>query len=103
MTKKNEKEWIKDKDRCWICKRTKKEVIDNSNPDGELFKIDGSKEDLINSAFVDYDIAGLYCKIPICKICYHFISMIALEIDDNDLRDEIVDDTINKIVKKLES
>lgn len=97
-----ESEWINDKDRCWICRRTRKEVIDNSFPDGELFNIDGSKEDLINSAFVDTDIACLCYKFPICKICNHFISMIASDLDNQeDKKDEIADYTIDEISKLL--
>ena len=97
-----ESKWIKDKDRCWICKRTRQEVIDDSFPDGEMFNIEGSKEDLINSAFVDYDIACLCYKFPICKICNHFISMIANELDQQEYnKDEISDYAIDKMIKRL--
>jgi len=85
-------EWIKDKERCWFCKRTKKEVVDDSSPDGELFYLDGTDEQLINSAFIKSDFSPGSTKYPICVVCHHLIAMITLDnVDKQHILDEIGD------------
>lgn len=68
--------WIKDKDRCWICKRTREEVYADSHPHGDLFDGETDKERLAN-IFVKEGVEVVCEKFPICRICYYILDDLA--------------------------
>jgi hypothetical protein len=83
---------IKEKDKCWICHRTKKQVVEDSHPDGELLFLNGTKQDLIDSAFIKNEYNPGSTNYPICVVCHHFIAMISLyACDKQHILDEIGD------------
>lgn len=82
-------EWIKDKDHCWFCKRTKKQVVDDTYPMGDYFDLDGTDEDMVESAFVTggMDI-GCY-KIPVCVVCKLIIEFISGDVAEGVIKEKI--------------
>ena len=84
-----ENKWIEDKERCWICKRTRKEVFQDSHPHGDIFD-DGTGEEITEKdVFVKEGIEVVSDKFPICKICQYIVSDIAESSTEQYLKDRL--------------
>ena len=81
-------EWIKDKDRCWICKRTREEVYADSYPHGDLFDGENDKERLAN-IFVEGGVKILCEKFPICRVCQYILDDLAQSSTEQYFKDRL--------------
>jgi len=74
--------WIKDKEHCWYCKRTRQQVLDDVAPMGDVFDCSSDKT-LLSSAFLENGMdIGCY-KIPICVVCKTIIESLALDVAED--------------------
>jgi len=84
-----ENKWIEDKERCWICKRTRKEVLQDSHPHGDLFDEGTGEEITEKDVFVKEGIEIMGEIFPICKICHYIVSDIAEASTEQYLKDRL--------------
>ncbi|MBE3123017.1 MAG: hypothetical protein IMZ58_12550 [Thermoplasmata archaeon] len=83
------KRWIKDKDHCWFCKRTKKQVVDDTYPMGDFLDLSGTDEDMIESAFVA-DGADIGCyHVPVCIVCKLIIEFTSGDVAEATIKEKI--------------
>ena len=97
-------DWIKDKDRCWMCGRTRQEVLDDSHPDGNLLPEDESKQ--IDVVFTERITTGTKesgLHYPICMVCEFIIGcFISDYLDDRYYKDELFNELWDRFKEKLD-
>jgi hypothetical protein len=78
-----EKKWINNKDRCWICRRTREEVVKDSEPDKNLFTDakDAFEPDGIQLA--------MYFHYPLCKVCGHILQKMGFGCTEAFIKDNV--------------